>query len=40
MKKQTLNHRKKTDGYQKGSGGGVAEIGDGVKECTVVVGTW
>ena len=28
-KKQTLNYRKQTDGYQRGGGRGMGKIGDG-----------
>ena len=28
-KKETLNYRKQTDGYQRGDGGGMGEIGEG-----------
>ena len=28
-KKQTLNYREHTDGYQRGGGWGMGEIGDG-----------
>ena len=29
IKKQILNYRKQTDGYQRGGGWGTGEIGDG-----------